>query len=161
MYRPAFTHPSLAQHRLTAVKHLKNKISFIEFEETSELIRQQFQIASRMMQATALNASDDSHKLLLFVSIDSFQLSKPSKMLPSTWKDADGFKLQFEANCPDSDKTFFVSQYPKIDSVAEKRLHCTTCDVHIGTAPIAEKIVRTHEVLGVTQCNKCHAFYVS
>lgn len=82
-------------------------------------------------------------------------------MLPSTWKDADGYKLQFEASCSDTDKTFYVSNYPKVDLVADKRIHCTTCDVHIGSAPIAEKIVRTHEVLAVTQCNKCHAFYVS
>ena len=100
-------------------------------------------------------------KHFTIANILSFQLSKPSKMFPSTWKDSDGFKLQFEASCSDSDKEFYMSQYPKVDLVTDKRIHCTTCDIHIGSAPIAEKIVRTHEVLAVTQCNKCHAFYVS
>lgn len=82
-------------------------------------------------------------------------------MLASNYKDNDGFKLQFEENCPDNDKQFFVQQYPLVNNVTQKRLHCTTCDTHIGSAPISEKIVRTHQVLNVTQCNKCHAFYVS
>lgn len=81
-------------------------------------------------------------------------------MIASEFKDNDGFKLQFEEKCPMVDKKFFMEQYPIVDSVAGKRLHCTTCDTHIGTAPISEKIVRTHLVLGVTQCNKCFAFYV-
>lgn len=81
-------------------------------------------------------------------------------MLASDVKDSDGFKLKFEEKCSESDKKFFIAEYKKVDSVAEKKLHCTTCDVHIGTAPLSEKIIRTHQVLGVTQCNKCFAFYV-
>lgn len=81
-------------------------------------------------------------------------------MIASNYEDNDGFKLQFEESCSDSDKKYFVEQYAKVDDVAVKRLHCTTCDTHIGTAPISEKIIRTHQVLGVTQCNKCFAFYV-
>lgn len=81
-------------------------------------------------------------------------------MIASDYKDLDGFKLQFEENCPKKDKEFFIKQYPKVDLVAEKKLHCTTCDFHIGTAPISEKVIRTHLKLSVTQCNKCFAFYV-
>ena len=82
-------------------------------------------------------------------------------MITSEFTDKDGFKLQFDESCTESDKKFFREQYPKVDLVANQKLHCTTCDVHIGTAPISEKIMRTHQVLGVTQCNKCFAFYVS
>lgn len=81
-------------------------------------------------------------------------------MIASNYKDSDGFQLQFEENCKASDKKFFIQLYTKVDDVATKRLHCTTCDTHIGSAPISEKIVRSHQVLGVTQCNKCFAFYV-
>jgi hypothetical protein len=82
-------------------------------------------------------------------------------MIDSSFKDSEGFSLQFEENCSEQDKKFFMQKFPKVDDVAKVKLHCTTCDLHIGTAPIAEKIVRTHLVLGVTQCNKCFAFYVS
>lgn len=81
-------------------------------------------------------------------------------MITSEFKDADGFELQFDEKCPESDKKYFIKQFPKVDGIAGKRVHCTTCDTHIGTAPISEKIVRTHLILAVTQCNKCFAFYV-
>lgn len=81
-------------------------------------------------------------------------------MITSEFTDKDGFKLQFDETCTEIDKKFFREQYPKVDLVSNQRLHCTTCDIHIGTAPISEKIIRTHQVLGVTQCNKCFAFYV-
>lgn len=81
-------------------------------------------------------------------------------MIASDFKDGDGFKLQFEEKTTSSDKKFFMEQYPIVDTVSKNKSHCTTCDTHIGTAPISEKIIRTHLVLGVTQCNKCFAFYV-
>ena len=81
-------------------------------------------------------------------------------MIASEYKDADGFKLSFEEKCSENDKQYFMKEYSKVDDVAKKRVHCTTCDTHIGTAPISEKIVRTHLILAVTQCNKCFAFYV-
>lgn len=82
-------------------------------------------------------------------------------MIPSEFKDADGYKLRFSEKSSEADKKFFRQKYAKVDAVAVEKLHCTTCDMHIGTAPISEKIVRTHMILSVTQCNKCFAFYVS
>lgn len=82
-------------------------------------------------------------------------------MISSSFQDSDGFKLKFEENCSDSDKKFFMEQYPKVDEVANMRLHCTTCNVHIGTAPVSEKMLSTHLVLKVTQCCNCYTFYVS
>lgn len=82
-------------------------------------------------------------------------------MIESEFEDSDGYKLRFEEDCSESDKKIFRQKYLSVDNVQNERLHCTTCDIHIGTAPIAEKVLRTHQVLAVSQCNKCHAFYVS
>jgi hypothetical protein len=83
------------------------------------------------------------------------------KMIASKFKDSDGFVLQFEENCPEADKKFYIKEFPTVDLIASKKPHCTTCGVHIGTSPIAEKVIRTHAILGVTQCVKCYTFYVS
>ncbi|CRK87785.1 CLUMA_CG001560, isoform A [Clunio marinus] len=99
--------------------------------------------------------------MILIINVLSFFPEKLSMMFPSNHSDNDGYKLHFEENCPQSDKEYFMKKYPKIEEVSSKRLHCTTCDIHIGTAPMAEKIIRTHQVLHVTQCNKCYAFYNS
>ena len=82
-------------------------------------------------------------------------------MINSDFKDADGFKLQFEETIPEDEKKFYMKTFQRVDDVSKDRVHCTTCDCHVGTAPISEKIIRTHQVLNVTQCSKCYAFYVS
>lgn len=82
-------------------------------------------------------------------------------MIASEFKDADGFRLQFEESVTEEERVFYMRTFIRVDDVAKDRVHCTTCDVHVGTAPISEKIIRTHQILGVTQCNKCFAFYVS
>lgn len=87
-------------------------------------------------------------------------MSNQFKMISSSFKDADGFQLQFEENCPEADKKYNMKEFPRVDMIALRKSHCTTCSVHIGTSPISEKIVRTHSILGVTQCVKCFAFYV-
>lgn len=70
-------------------------------------------------------------------------------------EDFDGFKVFFEKDCTPKDQKFFRFKYPNVDNVANERVHCTSCDCHIGTAPSAAKRFRTHPVLGVTQCNDC------
>lgn len=82
-------------------------------------------------------------------------------MISSTFKDSDGFQLQFEENCTEPDKKFYMKEFPRVDLIAQRKPHCTTCAIHIGTSPISEKVVRTHSILGVSQCVKCFAFYVS
>ncbi|KAL7024266.1 hypothetical protein ACKWTF_012964 [Chironomus riparius] len=82
-------------------------------------------------------------------------------MIASEFKDADGFRLQFEESVTDDERVFYMRTFIRVDEVSKDRVHCTTCDVHLGTAPISEKIIRTHQILGVTQCNKCFAFYNS
>lgn len=82
-------------------------------------------------------------------------------MIASDVKDADGFPLKFDEKTSEEDKKFFIKEYPKVDDVAREKIHCTTCDIHVGTAPISEKTIRTHPVLNVTHCNQCFVFYVS
>ncbi|XP_031620033.1 uncharacterized protein LOC116337961 isoform X2 [Contarinia nasturtii] len=71
------------------------------------------------------------------------------------------FELTFEDGTTAEEKKYFVQAYSNVNMVADKRLHCTCCNVHIGTAPNAEKIIRMHPVLRVTQCYKCYRFYNS
>lgn len=79
----------------------------------------------------------------------------------SNFKDADGYALRFDDNVTEEDQKYYMKEFPLVDEIAKHRVHCTTCEAHVGTAPISEKIVRTHPILGVTHCNKCFAFYVS
>lgn len=83
------------------------------------------------------------------------------RMIASSFKDSSGFVLQFEENCSGDDQKYYIKQFPTVDLIASRKPHCTTCGIHIGTSPCAEKNVRTHAILGVTQCVKCYTFYVS
>lgn len=82
-------------------------------------------------------------------------------MNTSEFEDSDGFKLRFSESTSEADKNYFRQKYSRVDKVALEKLHCSTCDAHIGTAPNSEKKLRSHSVLSVTQCNKCFEFYVS
>lgn len=72
-----------------------------------------------------------------------------------------GFELQFDENVSSEEKEYYVKCYPNVNMVADRRVHCTACNVHIGTAPIAENQIRKHPVLSVTHCKKCDLFYNS
>lgn len=72
-----------------------------------------------------------------------------------------GFELQFDDETTPEERKYFVQTYTNVNMVADRRVHCTCCDIHIGTAPSAEKIIRMHPVLRVTQCVKCFRFYNS
>lgn len=72
-----------------------------------------------------------------------------------------GFELQFEDDTPEEEKKYYVRAYTNVNLVADRRVHCTCCNVHIGTAPSAEKIIRMHPILRITQCVKCNRFYNS
>lgn len=72
-----------------------------------------------------------------------------------------GFELEFEDDTPKAEMDHYVTKYTNVNMVADKRVHCTCCDTHIGTAPASEKMIRMHPVLRVTQCVKCFRFYNS
>lgn len=69
--------------------------------------------------------------------------------------------MQFEDDTPTEERNYYVQQYTNVNLIADKQNHCTCCNVHIGTAPSAEKIIRMHPILRVTQCVKCFRFYNS
>lgn len=72
-----------------------------------------------------------------------------------------GFELKFDDETTPEERKYFVQTYTNVNMVADRRVHCTCCDTHIGTAPSSEKIIRMHPVLRVTQCVKCYRFYNS
>lgn len=72
-----------------------------------------------------------------------------------------GFELEFDDETTPEERKYFVQNYTNVNMVADRRVHCTCCDTHIGTAPSAEKIIRMHPILRVTQCVKCFRFYNS
>ncbi|XP_059622879.1 uncharacterized protein LOC132266066 isoform X2 [Phlebotomus argentipes] len=71
------------------------------------------------------------------------------------------FAIQFDKGVSRKEKDFYRSKYPQVDKVMDNRIHCTSCDTHLGTAPMDEVTIREHPVLKVTQCSKCYAFYTS
>lgn len=69
--------------------------------------------------------------------------------------------MEFEDGLSAEEKKYYVTKYNNVNMVADNHVHCTCCNLHIGTAPNAEKLIRMHPVLNVTQCIKCFRFYNS
>lgn len=69
--------------------------------------------------------------------------------------------MNFDDRITEDEKKYYVRSYPNVNMVADRRVHCTSCNCHIGTAPASEKIIRMHPVLRVTLCKKCDQFYNS
>lgn len=67
--------------------------------------------------------------------------------------------MEFEQDTTPEERNYYAQQYPNVKSVADKRSHCTSCNIHIGTPPSADDYIQIHPVLRVTQCFKCYKFY--
>ncbi|XP_055854148.1 uncharacterized protein LOC129917933 isoform X2 [Episyrphus balteatus] len=70
-------------------------------------------------------------------------------------------ELDFDPSIPEDERRFYLKAYPNVNHVRERKVHCTICKMHIGTAPSNESIIRMHPILRVTHCKKCHEFYNS
>lgn len=67
--------------------------------------------------------------------------------------------MNFDDDISQEEKKYYLRAYPNVNMIADRRVHCTSCDEHIGTAPASEKKLRAHPTLRVTQCKRCDIFY--
>ncbi|KAH8265651.1 hypothetical protein KR038_006787, partial [Drosophila bunnanda] len=72
-----------------------------------------------------------------------------------------GSKFEMHASLPEEERRFYLKMYPNVDIVNQRRVHCTVCRQHLGTALAAENNIKMHPILRVTHCVKCHDFYNS
>ncbi|XP_020287238.1 uncharacterized protein LOC109856402 isoform X2 [Pseudomyrmex gracilis] len=64
------------------------------------------------------------------------------------------------APVPEEEKNFYNLMFDNdLASVRFWRLHCTACDVHIGSAPSQAHNMYQHPILRTLLCAKCRAFY--
>ncbi|XP_016958216.1 putative RNA exonuclease pqe-1 isoform X1 [Drosophila biarmipes] len=75
--------------------------------------------------------------------------------------DYTGSKFEMHPSLSDEERRFYLKMYPNVDVVNQRRVHCTVCKQHLGTAPASENNIKMHPILRVTHCVKCHDFYNS
>ncbi|KAG7207129.1 hypothetical protein KM043_001003 [Ampulex compressa] len=60
----------------------------------------------------------------------------------------------------EEEKNFYKIMFANdIASVRYRRIHCTSCDAHIGSAPAQARNMHEHPVLRTLLCAKCREFY--
>ncbi|KAH8284520.1 hypothetical protein KR018_002906, partial [Drosophila ironensis] len=72
-----------------------------------------------------------------------------------------GSKFEIDASLTDEERRFYLKMYPTVDMVNQRKVHCTVCRQHLGSAPISESNIKMHPILRVSHCVKCHDFYNS
>ncbi|KAH8316590.1 hypothetical protein KR067_011333 [Drosophila pandora] len=75
--------------------------------------------------------------------------------------DFSGSKYEIDASLSDEERRFYLKMYPSVDMVNLRKVHCTVCRLHLGTAPVSENNIKMHPILRVSHCVKCHDFYNS
>ncbi|XP_013112805.1 uncharacterized protein LOC106090979 isoform X2 [Stomoxys calcitrans] len=69
--------------------------------------------------------------------------------------------FEFHPSISEEERRFYVKAYPTVDVVRERKVHCTVCKTHIGTAAVNDVGIKMHPILRVSHCLKCHDFYNS
>ncbi|XP_055378780.1 transcriptional regulator ATRX isoform X2 [Condylostylus longicornis] len=72
-----------------------------------------------------------------------------------------GYILEYDNDIGEDERRFYLKLFPCVDLVKDKKTHCTSCNVHLGTAPANESNIFMHPILKVSQCKKCNEFYNS
>ncbi|KAH8402355.1 hypothetical protein KR009_011520 [Drosophila setifemur] len=75
--------------------------------------------------------------------------------------DFSGSKFEINSALSDEERRFYLKMYPTVDLVNQRKVHCTVCRLHLGSAPVSENNIKMHPILRVTHCVKCHEFYNS
>ncbi|XP_041449144.1 uncharacterized protein LOC111074980 isoform X2 [Drosophila obscura] len=75
--------------------------------------------------------------------------------------DLSGSNYEMHPSLSDEERRYYLKAYPTVDLINQRKVHCTVCKMHMGTAPGSEGSIKMHPILRVTHCGKCHDFYNS
>ncbi|XP_002004485.2 LOW QUALITY PROTEIN: uncharacterized protein LOC6578576 [Drosophila mojavensis] len=85
----------------------------------------------------------------------------PSPSLKAFDFDFTGSNYEMDPSISEEERRFYLKMYPTVDLVNQRKVHCTVCRMHLGTAVSTENNIKMHPILRVTHCIKCHDFYNS
>ncbi|XP_034654718.1 uncharacterized protein LOC117892527 isoform X3 [Drosophila subobscura] len=75
--------------------------------------------------------------------------------------DFSGSNYEMHSSLSDEERRYYLKEFPSVDTINQRKVHCTVCKLHMGTAPGSEASIKMHPILRVTHCVKCHEFYNS
>ncbi|KAG6458520.1 hypothetical protein O3G_MSEX010903 [Manduca sexta] len=67
----------------------------------------------------------------------------------------------FEEDVPEEERIYYKNKFPDLSVVKSMRLHCTSCDRHLGSSARNVSRMRAHPMLRTLVCHTCHTFYNS
>ncbi|XP_062133929.1 uncharacterized protein LOC133844111 isoform X2 [Drosophila sulfurigaster albostrigata] len=111
------------------------------------------------MSSTSINSDAGGSKMA--VAVTTAKPATPSPSLKVYDFDFAGTKFEMDASVSEEERRFYLKMYPTVDVVNQRKVHCTVCRSHLGTAPSTESNIKMHPILRVTHCVKCHDFYNS
>ncbi|XP_047989427.1 uncharacterized protein LOC125228792 [Leguminivora glycinivorella] len=69
--------------------------------------------------------------------------------------------VDFDEDIPEEERKFYTNKFQDLNTVTNHRMHCTSCDRHLGCSASNEGRMRMHPMLRTLVCNTCFAFYNS
>ncbi|XP_034129710.1 uncharacterized protein LOC117584730 isoform X3 [Drosophila guanche] len=75
--------------------------------------------------------------------------------------DFSGSNYEMHSSLSDEERRYYLKEFPSVDTINQRKVDCTVCKLHMGTAPGSEASIKMHPILRVTHCVKCHEFYNS